>query len=323
MSPIAVATEHEQKLEWLRQRKAGIGGSDVASVLGLNKYRSAYDVWVDKRSEEIVEIPMNERMHFGNKLEDVIAEEYIDRTGRKVRRANDIRIHKKFPCLIASLDRIIESDEKNPEEKKRGSGVLEIKTVGAYAYKEWETAVPLNYYCQLMHYLSVTGYKWGAFAILVGGNEWHSFDVFRDEDFINEQNSVLADWWETHVLGGVEPDKNAADWEKIASIGGQKIEGTPDVLSTATDLSVVKGKIKALKAEAEGLEETIKTFMANSEALTGNGTLIATWKTGKGRTTIDSKMLQKKYADVYAEVAKEGPPSRKFLLKIGDEEGAE
>ncbi|TGY23723.1 endonuclease, partial [Enterococcus hirae] len=34
--------------EWFEDRKRGIGGSDVATVLGLNKYKSPYQLWLEK-----------------------------------------------------------------------------------------------------------------------------------------------------------------------------------------------------------------------------------------------------------------------------------
>ena len=34
--------------DWLALRKSGIGGSDIAAILGFNRYRGAYDVWEDK-----------------------------------------------------------------------------------------------------------------------------------------------------------------------------------------------------------------------------------------------------------------------------------
>lgn len=34
--------------EWLDNRLKGVGGSDAGSVLGLNKYKSAYALWCEK-----------------------------------------------------------------------------------------------------------------------------------------------------------------------------------------------------------------------------------------------------------------------------------
>ena len=42
----------DNKIEWLKERKTYIGGSDIGAILGANKYMSAMDVYLDKISEE-------------------------------------------------------------------------------------------------------------------------------------------------------------------------------------------------------------------------------------------------------------------------------
>lgn len=39
---------NEQRTAWLESRRTGIGGSDVAAVLGLNPWKTPLDVWNDK-----------------------------------------------------------------------------------------------------------------------------------------------------------------------------------------------------------------------------------------------------------------------------------
>ena len=39
---------NEQRAAWLKGRRTGIGGSDVAAVLGLNPWKTPLDVWNDK-----------------------------------------------------------------------------------------------------------------------------------------------------------------------------------------------------------------------------------------------------------------------------------
>jgi predicted phage-related endonuclease len=39
--------------EFLIRRKSGIGGSDVGAIMGLSKFRTAFDVWHDKITDEI------------------------------------------------------------------------------------------------------------------------------------------------------------------------------------------------------------------------------------------------------------------------------
>jgi len=34
--------------DWLSLRRKGLGGSDCAAAIGMNRFRSALDVWLDK-----------------------------------------------------------------------------------------------------------------------------------------------------------------------------------------------------------------------------------------------------------------------------------
>jgi len=49
------------KLNWLKQRQKGIGGSDVGAILGLNKYKSAFQVYLDKTEEITADFLMHLR----------------------------------------------------------------------------------------------------------------------------------------------------------------------------------------------------------------------------------------------------------------------
>ena len=48
---ILVETEGLSKEQWLRYRKQGIGGSDVASLLGISKWKSEIELWLDKTNQ--------------------------------------------------------------------------------------------------------------------------------------------------------------------------------------------------------------------------------------------------------------------------------
>ena len=64
-------TKDLSREEWLKLRK--IGGSEAAIILGLNKYKTAYQLWLEKTGEIIPEELDSEAIHFGNVLEDVVA----------------------------------------------------------------------------------------------------------------------------------------------------------------------------------------------------------------------------------------------------------
>ena len=46
-----VSTLNLSKEDWLRYRKCGITGTDAGAILGLNPYRSAFQVYHDKISD--------------------------------------------------------------------------------------------------------------------------------------------------------------------------------------------------------------------------------------------------------------------------------
>lgn len=77
-----ISTLKMEQAEWLRYRKKGIGGSDAGAVCGLNPYRSAMDVYLDKISADTEEID-NEAMRQGREFEDYIARRFMEATGKR------------------------------------------------------------------------------------------------------------------------------------------------------------------------------------------------------------------------------------------------
>lgn len=76
-----------ERLEWLKNRQTGIGGSDVAAILGLSRYKSPLDVYNDKIGE-ISESEQTQAAYWGTQLEDIVAKEFQKRTGMKVQKVN-------------------------------------------------------------------------------------------------------------------------------------------------------------------------------------------------------------------------------------------
>jgi putative phage-type endonuclease len=88
--------------EWLAARRTGIGGSDIAAILGLSPWRTPLDVYRDK--VDGAEQPETEAMRWGRLLEDVIAREYAVRAGVRIQRAiasGQLRLSIVWCCLLA------------------------------------------------------------------------------------------------------------------------------------------------------------------------------------------------------------------------------
>src|SRR3954468_14878507 len=105
-----------------------IGGSDIAAILGLSRYKTPLAVWAEKTGQvEPNEGPEKLHLTLGRRLEAVIAELFTEKTGLLVQRANERRIHPKYPHFQAQIDRIILGTDE----------LLECKTASAYLRKEW------------------------------------------------------------------------------------------------------------------------------------------------------------------------------------------
>lgn len=163
--------------EWLAARRQGIGASEVAAVLGVHPYMSAYSLWHLKRG--LIEEPEeSEPMTWGKLLEPVVSAKYAQVTGRTLidhgRFAS--RRSEAYPFLSATLDyEIAPVDE-------RGPGALEIKTTGSWVEPQWKEEPPLHVQTQLQTQLLVTGFSWGSIAVLVGGQKFEWMDHARNDE---------------------------------------------------------------------------------------------------------------------------------------------
>ena len=98
------------RLEWLQARRAGIGGSDIGAILGLSRYRSPVDVWLDKTGQAEADTGMSEAAYWGVELEATVAAEYAKRTGNKVQRVNQMLRHPEHDWMLANIDRAVVAD---------------------------------------------------------------------------------------------------------------------------------------------------------------------------------------------------------------------
>lgn len=77
MSELAVKTKDLSRTDWLKLRQSGIGGSDIAAIVGVSPYNTAYDIWVSKTGE--IKETSSEYAYWGTQLEDIVAKEFSKR----------------------------------------------------------------------------------------------------------------------------------------------------------------------------------------------------------------------------------------------------
>jgi len=295
--------------EWLHARKLGIGGSEIGSILGVNKYKTAYDVWLDKtgRGQEVQE---NNSMHFGTVLEQVVADEFTLRTGKRVRRINDIVKSKTNPILLASIDRKIEGE----------NSILECKTASWRTAREFGTEgtdeVPASYLLQCMHYLECTGYKKAYLAVLIDGRDYRIYSIDYNEELASLINEKATEFWESYVITDIPPPVSTVqEIDKVYKICKKEsvIEATSELIPVVEEYKTTKERIKELEAELEAKELLIKEYIKDNEVLLYNGSPLVTWKNSVSKR-FDSTALKTENAELYQKYLNESI-SRRFTVK--------
>lgn len=141
--------------DWHKHRSEGIGGSDVASVLGLSPYKSNVDLWREKtgrkKAEDISKKPC---VIYGKEAEEYLRQLFIlDYPEYKITHAPyDIHINSDFDFIRASLDAEL------TEIATLIKGIWECKTTEIKRqqdWKKWDKQIPMNYFCQILHYFAI------------------------------------------------------------------------------------------------------------------------------------------------------------------------
>lgn len=196
--------------EWLAARQSGVGGSDVAAILGISPWVSTFALWHAKAGNIPAEVLTDEPVYWGKALEKVVLarwrEEHPEHGAANWQ--GYTWAARDQPWRHANPDFIATSPTRSQHE------IVEIKTA-AYA-DEWGPSgsdiVPPWYLTQLLWYLDILDARWGWLAVLIGGNDYREYridtrDHADDIAFIRAQTERF---WRS-VQDGETPPIDGAD----------------------------------------------------------------------------------------------------------------
>jgi putative phage-type endonuclease len=307
---ILVETEGLSHEEWLRWRKKGIGGSDVSAILGINKWTSAIELWLDKTNQKNDPVEVNEAMEWGTILEPIIRRHFAAVTGKTVMEVKAMLQHPDHPFMIADVDGVTTDDHGEP-------AILEIKTASEYKRDEWLEGVPTYYQTQVQHYLCVTGVSMAYVAVLIGGNTFRVYEVDADPEIQQMLIAVEKNFWNM-VTNMIRPDidgSNAAKdlLDQIYRGGVEEEiilpEDAVEWVDAYIEASADEDSAKAKKQEASN---HLKEIMGDYDKASCMGHSIS-WKPVTSER-LDTKALKEREPDIYEKYAKSST-SRRFTLK--------
>lgn len=315
---------------WLAQRRKGLGGSDIAAVMGLSPWRSPLDVYLDKVGEAQPD-ETNEAQYWGLTLEDVVAREYAARTGRKVQRVNAVLQHPEHPWMLGSIDRAIVAYGSRARLDATGrlagaEAVLECKTVSAYAAGDWQgldgsDALPVYYAAQAMWYLAITGLPWCDVPALIGGQRFVVRRVERDDETIRGMVEQAEAFWRGHVLAQQPPPpRTGAEAAKLFGRDtGEMVEigHSAELVRVVDELRAVRQQLQALEHAEDRLRDQLQLAIGPAAGLAVNGQPAVTWKAAKDSTVTDFKAAAAALltAEQLAPFTTTKPGSRRFIVR--------
>ena len=297
--------------EWLALRRTGIGGSDAGAIMGVSPYKGAFTVWADKQGK-LPPLEDNEAMRQGRDLEDYVARRFAEASGLRVRHEYSMLRSVEHPCMLADIDRRIIGERAGLECKTSRDITMARYRNGDY---------PMEYYCQCLHYLAVTGWDCWYLAVLVYGTDLLIYKICRDEVLDDIEALIKAEeaFWDSHVVLDQPPAPDALD-STAAALGsvypyedGTTVCADKDADQALTELAALKAQRRSLDRQITERENQIKAAMGEAEVLAGTS-VSATWRSSE-RTTISKTKLLKAYPNINMDAITDRNIQRRFAIK--------
>lgn len=300
--------------EWINERKKGLGGSDASVVLGLNRWKSRMALFLEKTGQ-ITPPPAGERAYWGTVLEDIVAQEFTKRTGKKVRRRNFIFQDEEYPFLIANIDRKIVGENAG----------LECKTTAEYNADDWkDNSIPDVYFCQCQHYCRVMGWDGAYIAVLVGLKDFKWKYIPRDDEFISLMVDREVDFWVNHVEKNIPPEWDGSDAsdELLKKLYPEakkpSVRLSDDVNTVISEYLRLDEQIKELEQLRDSYKQQLQAVLGDAER--GETSQYRVVWSNVTTNRLDTNALKASHPDVYNQFLKPSAYRRFTVKRIEKEE---
>lgn len=279
---------------WLEVRRGGIGGSDVAAIMGGSPFATEYVLWLDKTGRLPPE-PDTYLMERGRRLEPACAQWFADESGVSTRRTGTW-VRDDAPWMRA-----------NPDRFTSDGGGLECKVVGEDWGEHWRAGPALHAWYQSLWCMAVTGLDhWYLAAMMDSRFAWWRFNRADYADLIDRMEHVCGGWWWDHIedpdnppeVDGSEATESALKraYAEVMPCGVKRVRGLAQLAKVRAE---IKADINAAEKDLRKIENEIRAAMGDAlygfDADTGEPVLAMP---GYTRTTVDSEMARQDFPEL-------------------------
>lgn len=234
---------------WRAMRAQDVTSTEAPALFNLSPYMTEFELYWNKHDGVIPEIEPTDRMRWGLRQQQTIAQGIAEDEGFKIRRVN--RYGRVMPLRMgASFDYEVVSHANGP-------GILEVKNVDEYVYKrEWiDDEAPSHIELQLQQQLDVLDRSWGAIGVLIGGNRTRVLYRNRDAEIVAAIRTKVAEFWQRVFSDSPPPPDFSADADLLCRLYGLT---KPDTLLDARGDERVRALCELYDAAAGAEKQAIE-----------------------------------------------------------------
>jgi len=198
----------DNEAHWLALRREDLTSTDIAALFGLSPYKTAFELWHEKKSGARVEFVENERMKWGKRMEATVAQGIAEDQGWAVRpfkdymRIDGLRVGSSFDFRIVGTGGFFAGSDNHPEPDA-GDAILEIKCVDFLQFRDGWTIdegfieAPAHIELQAQHQMLVSGLKRAYIGVMVGGNDIRVIERAADPQVHAGILAAARDFWKS------------------------------------------------------------------------------------------------------------------------------
>jgi putative phage-type endonuclease len=301
------------RIQFLLERRSGIGGSDIAAIAGENPHRKSIQVYLEKigMSDPFEE---NVRMRVGTYTEPLNMELLAEKAGNRLRYfaqnghapehplievvSQRLFVHPEDSILRCHPDGFILNADGDP------IGVVECKSAGirqsAFYGEEGSDEMPTMYLMQIQFGQGVCGaelnkeLRIGHLPLIID-NDWKFYQTEFSPSLFASMRKIADDFWNEHVVKLIppEPDNSEQYATYLKSTfrdAGTEIVATPEIEELMMQFQLTKKSLEGIEALECEQKNRLQAFLGDNSVLRGQRFMM-TWKADKPSFVIDYKAI--------------------------------
>jgi putative phage-type endonuclease len=291
--------------QFLLDRKLGIGGSDIAPIMGLSPYSTPLDVYRDKMNPAVIYEEESEDLKRGSRVEKYILQEYCEVNNCALETNLSPFIDPEYPFMRGNIDARVMNENVIVEAKSTKCPI-----------SLWEQGIPEYYRTQVAYYAMLSNADRVDVPVLFSNWQYKCFTYWRDSEYEARIKEAVIDFWNNHILAGIPPaPSNPAELQEVYPRieDAKTIKADRDIREKVNIWQEILLRRKELEKREEKLKIEIQNFMGDAGILDSGFCKVALRE--RTATRLDTNKLKETMPELYAEYSNDN--TYRFLQIIG------